>query len=286
MKMILARLLLRLLAFLPLKLLRALAAILARLPLVLPRRRRRLLEDNLVRAFPDLDATDRTRLARANRIEMLRTAFEAAPLWMRSRAWVECRITAVEGRERIDCALVEGRGVLVLGGHLGQWELSILHGFVELPISFLYKPPRSDVADRLLTRYRTRFGGEMIATGGAGLRTALRRLRTGRAVGMLFDQMPRAGDSRTASFFAHQTATMTLPHRLVRATGCTVIMGHCLRTGDGWKIVFDEVPGGDDPDPAVALAAMNRALEQVIMRAPEQYLWHYRRFDSLSGKNG
>lgn len=279
MKIFLARLLLHLLAWLPLKLVRTLATSIAALPLILPRRRRQLLEANLARAFPDLTTLERARLGRANRIEMLSTAFESALLWQRPRGWIKSRILAVEGREMLDHHLASGRGVLVLGGHLGQWELSILYGFFNLPISFLYKPPRSMAADRLLTRYRTRFGGEMITTGGAALRTAVRRLRAGRAVGMLFDQLPKAGDSRMAPFFGHPTATMTLPHRLVRATGCAVVMGHCLRTAGGWKIVFDEVPGADDPDPTVALAAMNGALERVIRRAPAQYLWHYRRFD-------
>jgi len=284
MKILAARLLLRLLAMLPLKLLRALAAVVGTLLGALPWRRHRLLAANLARAFPELSDTERLRLARANRIEMARTAFESALLWHRSRAWISRHIVAVEGRERVDRRLAEGRGLLVLGGHLGQWELSILYGFFELPISFLYKPPRSAEAERQLNCMRTRFGGQMIRTGGPALRTVLKQLRAGRAVGMLFDQLPKAGDARLVPMFGQAVATMTLPHRLIQATGCAVVMGHCLRTSGGWKIVFDDVPGADDPDPSAALAAMNRALERAIERAPAQYLWHYRRFDSLLGR--
>ena len=116
------------------------------------------------------------------------------------------------------------------------------------------------------------------------MRRAVRRLRHGKAVGMLFDQLPRAGDSVQAPFFGQSVATMTLPHRLIQATGCAVVMGHCLRVGDAWKIRFDPVPDADNREPQVAAAAMNRVLEDVVRAAPEQYLWQYRRFESLPGR--
>lgn len=281
MKIAFARALLRLLALLPLAAARMLARALAGISGLLPWRGHRRLDDNLRRAFPELNAVERRRLARDNRSAMLATVLESGGLWRRRRDWIEQRIVSVDARDPMDAALAHGRGVLVLGGHLGQWELSILYGSLNFPIAYLYKPPRSDELDRLLTAHRARFGAEMIPTGGAALRRALRQLRGGGALGLLFDQLPRAGDSRSVPFFGQTVATMTLPHRLIRATGCEVVMGHCLRGPGGWRIVFDPVPGAADPDPDTALAAMNHALEQRIRTAPEQYLWHYKRFDAL-----
>lgn len=284
MKIFLAKALLRLLSVLPLRLLRAFAVPAATLIGALPSRRNATLKDNLALAFPKLNERELRRLARANRIEMLSTVLEAALLWHRSRDWVERHIVAVEGGESVDRLLAEGRGLLLLGGHLGQWELTILRGHLTLPIAFLYKPPRSAVADRLLSEYRCRFGGEMIPTGGPALRRALRQLRAGRALGMLFDQLPKGGESVQTRFFGRDVATMTLPHRLIRATGCAVAMGHCLRVPGGWKVRVDAVPDADHPDPEVAMAAMNRVLEQVVLEAPEQYLWQYRRFQALPAR--
>lgn len=281
MKIFLARVVLRLLSVLPLTLLRALAVPAAMVIGVLPSRRHATLRANLALAFPNLDERELRRLARANRVEMLTTVVEAALLWHRSRAWIERRIVAVEGQAWLDRLLAEGRGLLVLGGHLGQWELAILHGHLTLPVAFVYKPPRSAVADRLLASYRSRFGGEMIPTGGPALRRALRQLRAGRALGMLFDQLPKGGESVQARFFGRDVATMTLPHRLIQATGCAVAMGHCLRVPGGWKVRFDPVPDADHPDPRIAMAAMNRVLEAAVRAAPEQYLWQYRRFQAL-----
>lgn len=284
MKLFAARVLLRLLSFVPLPAQHGLARLIARPARRLPWRKNVIIDRNLQMAFPELDAAARRRLARANTAAMLATAFETGALWHRPRGWIERRIRAVEGREAVDEALATGRGVLVLGGHLGQWELSILYGSMTLPIDYLYKPPKSEIVDRALTARRSRFGARMIPTGGPAMRRAVRQLRAGRALGMLFDQLPKGGEYVAAPFFGQDVATMTLPHRLVQATGCAVVMGHCLRLpgGRGWKIVFDAVPGAGDPNPIHAAAAMNRALEAAIRRAPEQYLWQYRRFDPVA----
>lgn len=286
MKLSLARLLLRLLAWMPLTVIRALAEVVATIVVILPGKRRRTIAENLELALPELSLRARRRLIRRNLAAMTATVLESALLWHRPRTWVERHIVAVEGREHVERARAQGKGLLFIGGHLGQWELSVLYGSIALPIAFLYKPPRSARADALLTERRGRFGAEMIPTGGAALRRALRQLRAGRVVGMLFDQLPRGGEFVDAGFFGRTTAAMTLPHRLVGATGCSVVMGHCLRVPGGWKVVFDPVPGADDPDPVRACEALNRALEHAVRRAPEQYLWHYRRFAALSVRSG
>lgn len=285
MKLALARLLLYLLGWMPLGLVRGLARALASVVGVLPGKRRRILAGNLEQVFPELSAPARRRLLHSNLAAMAMTLLESALLWHRPRGWVERHILSVEGQEHVEFARAQGCGLLFIGGHLGQWELSILYGSMNLPIAFLYKPPRSARADALLTAKRSRFGAEMIPSGGAALRRALRQLRAGRVVGMLFDQLPRAGDFIEAGFFGHSVATMRLPQRLVQATGCAVVMGHCLRVPGGWKVVFDPVPGVENPDPQHATQALNDALEQAIQRAPEQYLWQYRRFESLPDRS-
>ncbi len=278
------RLVLRVSAWLPLRVQDLLARLVARLVRLFGWRKLDIVHANLAVAFPSLSRRETERLARANTREMVRTLLECGPAWHRDKTWIQRHILAVRGRSYVERPLQAGRGVLVLGGHLGNWELSILYGSLTLPIDYLYKPPRSAEVDRLLSGYRSRFGTEMIATGGAAMRRAVRKLRGGGALGMLFDQLPRGGDSVQAPFFGRPVATMTLPHRLVRATGCAVVMGHCLRVSGGWKIRFDPVPDADHPDPEIAAAAMNRVLEQVVRDAPEQYLWQYRRFEALPGR--
>ncbi len=285
MKPFFGRLLLGILGRLPLRVHRWIAIAFAPVLRVVGWRKQAIAAENLDRAFPELEPAQRRALARDNVRELLQTVSECGPLWHRSAAWVDSRIVEVQGRSHLESAMAGGRGMLMLGGHLGNWELAILFGSLRMPFDFLYKPPGSERLDRLLTERRSRFGARMVPTGGAAMRRVLRALRGGGAVGLLFDQLPRGGDYVIAPFFGHPVATMTLPHRLIQATGCVVVMGHCFRaeSGIGWKVRFVTVPGAEDPDPVAAAAAMNRALEAEIRSAPAQYLWHYRRFQQLGG---
>jgi len=284
MRIFLGRLFLRISSWIPLGVQRWVAAVISALLRYTGWRKLDIIRTNLARAYPELASDTIEQMTRANSREMVSTIMECGSAWHRGKAWLQRRIVRVQGRRHVEEPLQAGRGVLVLGGHLGNWEVSILYGSLTLPIAYLYKPPRSTEVDRLLTASRSRFDGEMIATGGASMRRAVRKLRAGQAVGMLFDQLPRGGDSVQTPFFGQDVATMTLPHRLVQATGCAVVMGHCLRVPRGWQIRFDPVPDADHHDPQVSAAAMNGVLEQVVRDAPAQYLWQYRRFEALPAR--
>lgn len=285
MKILFGRWLLAILGRMSLPAIGAFASAVAAASRTFGRRRLQRAESNIARAFPALDARQRSRMVRENTRALVRTALECGPIWHRDAHWIRSRLSDADaGRALLEDAQARGRGVLMLGGHLGNWELTILFGSLVLPVDFLYKPPKSEALDALLTARRGRFGARMVPTGGAAMRRVLGSLRAGGAVGLLFDQLPRGGDFVEAPFFGQPVATMTLPHRLIRRTGCSVVMGHCLRTADGrgWRARIESVPGADDPDPIRAATAMNRALENAVRAAPEQYLWHYRRFQRLA----
>jgi KDO2-lipid IV(A) lauroyltransferase len=281
MKIAALRLLLGLLARLPLPLVRVLGRMLGALPIG---GRRRRVASNLALAFPEADPADRARLARRNRQAMMTTLLETALLWGRPRPWLERHWAPDEQWAIVEDAMASGRGLLLVGGHLGQWEASVLYGTLQLPITYLYKPPDDPRLDRALTERRSRFGGEFVATGSAGMRRALRRLRAGEAVGLLFDQLPRGGEFGAAPFFGRDVPTMTLAWRLAQRTGCEVVLGHVVRVEAGWQPRFRALPGlAGEADPAEAARRMNAALEAEVRAFPEQYLWRYRRFDPVSG---
>ena len=280
MKIAVLRLLLGLLARLPLPLARWTGRALGRLPIG---GRRRRVAANLAMAFPEATPSERAGLARRNRQAMMTTLIETGLFWGRSREWLMRHWTPDEQWSLVEDAMASGRGLLLIGGHLGHWEASVLYGTLQLPITYLYKPPGDPRLDRALTERRRRFGGEFVATGSAGMRRALRRLRAGEAVGLLFDQLPRGGEFVEAPFFGRDVPTMTLAWRLARRTGCEVVLGHVVRVEAGWQPRFRALEGlADEPDAARAAARMNAALEAEIRAFPEQYLWRYRRFDPVS----
>lgn len=286
MELFFARLLLRLTAWLPLPVIRLLAIVLGHLVNAWPgrpfKRTRQRIFDHLRLAFPEKSEAELRTLRRRNLIEMLSTALENGPLWYRSRAWLERRIQ-LNGWQHIEQAQQSGRGVLMVSGHLGNWETAALYMTMKLPMVYLYKAPKSKKVDQLLTERRARFGGRFIPAGSPALRQMLRQLKVGAAAGLLFDQRPKAGDSVIAPFFGQPVETMTLVHELAKRTACQVLMVDCIRLpgAHGWKISIDPMDKAFvQLDSAQVATHLNAALEQRIREVPAQYLWQYKRFST------
>lgn len=275
------RLLIAFIGILPLALLHRIAVPLGWLMDRLPWRRHRVIDTNLSLCFPDLDPAERRRLRRSYLIELWRLSLEAGTIWCWSRARLERHIHRDETWKAVEAAAASGRGVMVVSGHVGNWELLNLYLSLNLPMATLYRAPKSAILDAFITAPRTRFGGRMIPGGSPALRELLVQLKAGKAIGIAADIQPKQGGGEFVDLFGTPALTMTLVNKLARKTGCAVFFSWAERLpgGRGWSLHFtpaDEAIRG--PDPAVALEPMNRWLEDVIRQAPTQYLWLYKRF--------
>ena len=289
MKIVIALALIRVLSWLPLRPLYALADPVGRLLFRLPLRKHAVIRTNLAIAFPELSPEARARLHRGHLIEMVRMVLESGAIWHWSAERLQRHVRVVKGWSHVEAAQQAGRGVLLISGHLGSWELGPLLAGLNGGFSGLYKAPRDPRVDRAVTRSRGRFGAQLITTGSPAMRRLLRELKAGGVVGLLMDQQPRQGEGVWAPFFGRLALTMSLVHRLARRTDCAVIFGSVRRTTRpaGWEFHLApvcETVAGDDP--VAAATALNAHLERAIRSVPAQYLWLYKRWSLQPGDLG
>ena len=114
-------------------------------------------------------------------------------------------------------------------------------------------------------------------------------VRRGEAVGLLPDQVPPDGLGAWAPFFCKPAYTMTLAARLVQQTGALPLLawGERLEGGRGWVVhvaPFEERLPEEPAAQAESAAAVNRAMETLIRRRPQQYLWGYNRYKTPSAR--
>jgi KDO2-lipid IV(A) lauroyltransferase len=258
----------RLVARLPLRWSQAFGAAFGRAALALSSGYRRKSADNL--AFAGL--LDDERLRRTAE-EAGRAAGETPFVWFGDDARVEALIR-VEGQDALDRARAAGRGVILLTPHLGCFEAAARAVARSGPITVLYKPPRLPAVRRLVETGRESPGVRPVPASASGVRALLRALKRAEAIGVLPDQVPSDGDGVWAPFFGRPAYTMTLPQRLARATGASVLLacGERLPDGAGWRVRFEPLEGDASPE------AVNRAMETMIRRIPEQYFWGYNRY--------
>jgi len=149
------------------------------------------------------------------------------------------------------------------------------------PITVLYRPAHKVWLRELVDTARARPGLATAPATLAGVRQMFRALRRGEAVGLLPDQVPPAGLGVWAPFFGRKAYTMTLAARLVQQTGATPLLawGERLAHGKGYVVRLSALGDPLPPDDPVAAATIvNRAMEGLIRRAPQQYLWGYNRY--------
>jgi KDO2-lipid IV(A) lauroyltransferase len=213
-----------------------------------------------------------------------RVVFELPWVWMRPRAAVLARVTAVTGWEHVEALHAKGRGVVLLTPHMGAFEVAAQLIGARLPITVLYRAPRQAWLEPLMRRGREGGGVSLAAADGSGVRRLLRTLRDGGLVGILPDQVPANGEGVWADFFGRPAYTMTLAARLTEtAEGPLMVFAERLPDGRGFHLHFlpPEVPVTGDTQARVE--AINRNVETLVRRYPTQYIWGYKRYKCPPG---
>ncbi len=233
---------------------------------------------NLALCFPHLPAPERRALLRRHLQQLAMATLELGPLWLWPGPRVLAHIRAITGEAPLGKAMARG-GAMVLTPHWGAWEVAGLYLSSRYPMTFLYRPSRLGLDD-LVHPARQRLGGRAVAVAGPGLRVLCRDQDSGRLIGVLPDQEPAPTAGVFAPWFGQPALTATLVGRLVaRRPGPVFIVGaRRLPRGRGYDLECWQVTAPATPDDVSWAAAVNAAVERVIRRAPEQYLWCYRRF--------
>ena len=272
----------RFLGIFPLRLLHALGALVGWLAWVASPTYRRHLEENLALAYTPAEsgAIRPAAIAHAGR-----GVLELPRVWMRPQAEVIGMVTRVSGWEVVEQAWQRGEGILFLTPHLGCFEITAQYYASHAPITVLYRPPKQRWLQPLIETGRGGANLHLAPADLSGVRRMLKALKRREAVGMLPDQVPGTGEGVWADFFGRPAYTMTLAGRLTEASRATVIMAYAERLpgGAGFHLHLMAPATPIEGPLAARAAAINRALEALIRRCPDQYLWGYNRYKSPRG---
>lgn len=283
MKNHLAPALFKLLALLPLGMLRGLGSVLGSLLWLLNGRSANVTRINIALCFPHLSAAEQARLARHSLQETAKTAMEAGAIWRNSWAWLDSKIVTKEGDDLLRSKLAQGKGVLVLAPHHGNWEVVAPYLASVANLTAMYQPLANAKMDELVLAGRSKLNITMAPTNRKGVMMLFKALQSGTIVGVLPDQVPAAdAGGEIAPFFDQPALTMTLVSGLIQRTGCLVCSCYAERVAGGFKIVVMEAdPAIYSEDAATSVAGLNASVARCVMRAPAQYQWEYKRFGRL-----
>jgi KDO2-lipid IV(A) lauroyltransferase len=273
----------RLLAWLPLRVLQAMGAGMGMLLLWRQSASTRHMAANLRIVRPDDSAADHRRLLQAVARESGKSAWEIIKIWGGGAGRALHLVREVRGEALLDAALAKGSGVIIAAPHLGCWEVLNYWLCRKTPMAILYRPPRIAALEALLRKVRVALAPAQVRADGAGVRQLYKRLGQGGTVGILPDQKPREGEGRFAPFFGREALTMVLLPRLAARTGATVLYAFAERLPRGAGYRIHVLPAPDsiaDADLDRACAALNRGVQDCVELAFTQYQWQYKRYSA------
>jgi KDO2-lipid IV(A) lauroyltransferase len=279
----LAPLIFKLLALLPLGALRGLGSAIGLSMWLLNGRAAKVTRENIALCFPELSPVEQARLARQSLQETAKTAMEAGAIWRHSWAWLQSNIVAMEGDEILRAKLAEGKGVLVLAPHHGNWEVVAPYLASVANLTAMYQPLENPKMDELVLAGRSKLNITMAPTNRKGVMMLFKALQGGTIVGILPDQVPgRDAGGEVAPFFGQPALTMTLVQGLIQRTGCAVCSCYAERVAGGFKVVVIEADAQIySQDPLTSVTGLNASVAACVRRAPAQYQWEYKRFRGL-----
>ena len=197
-------------------------------------------------------------------------------------------IVRVEGVSDMIKAFEAGKGILILTGHFGNFEVSTVAGIEHFPqvkgrIHFLRRPIKPKWLSDLLTRRFNQAGFGVVGRRGS-LEEIVSTLERGDAVVFPFDQYARRPEGIEVEFFGFAAGTYKSMALIALATGAPVLPAASWREPDGTHVLHflpPLVPILDDDVGAEIrrnTRAFNQALELAIVRHPEQWWWVHRRW--------
>jgi len=240
------------------------------------------LRENLQNFDANLHPATLQKVLRASVSEAGKSITELPWIWRRPLAEVLSKVRNCYGREYFDEARQSGRGLIVLTPHIGCFEIIGLYVAAEMPMTCMYSTPKRAWMDNIIRSGRQRGKMFLARADIGGVRTLLKALKRGEAIGLLPDQVPSHGEGEWVDFFGRAAYTMTLAGRLLEASGARVLMSYVIRRphGDGYDIYFAPL----DLQPGTAVTRqINSALEKIIRTCPAQYLWSYNRYKAPPG---
>ncbi len=245
--------------------------------------RKDVVEKQIAGAFPEKSREEIQRIARASFEHLGRTAIETALLPRQGDRAILKLVEQVDGWEHVERAQSEGKGMIFVAGHHGNWEL--LGGYIAargIPFEVIARGMGNPLFGDYINEIRTSLGMIVMHDSEAVRRTP-RALRAGRAVGFLSDQGVKGLASTYVTFLGRPAKTPRGAAVFALRFNAPVFFVDGIRLPNGkYRVIIEPVEvtltGDREKDVDAIVIRFTELLEKWVRKVPEQYFWQHRRW--------
>ena len=238
---------------------------------------------NLMRSFPEKDTDEIISITKGvyRHFAIVAAEFFDMPYISKENIskWVD-----VDGLENYQTAISQGKGVLSIVAHFGNWELmTIAVPFYLKPMYIVYRPLDNKVIDNIVEYVRTLQGNELIPKGGSGKRI-MDLLKDNQIIGILSDQNVSKREGVFVDFFGRTACTGVGLAVMAMRSGAPVIPAFMARQKSGkYKLILkpaiEAVCTEDyETDLRVNTQRFTKIVEEIVREYPEQWFWFHQRW--------
>ena len=247
-------------------------------------RHRKLVMDNLNLAYKDeLSHKEKKEIARGTYQHYASMFIDLIRPYKVTEAKV-ARLAEYEGRENLDNAYAQGKGVLVLTAHFGYWEfMGVAQGYTGNTLDVLARKLDNPLLDKILTNYRSQSGNNVVYKKNA-IKAILETLKAKRGAAVLIDQNVNPNRGIFVSFFGVPACTTTVVSSLAVKTGAPIVPAFSLPLpGRRWKFIYEkpveyEICENKKETIEKLTQQCTEIIESYIRKQPEVWLWLHRRW--------
>lgn len=238
---------------------------------------------NLELSFPELSESEIDDMVTENFKNTGMALIETGITWFWP-TWRFKRILIAKDIEELKRLDKEGKGALLCCVHALNLEITArAFGVLGLQGYGVYRPHSNPAYEFIQYRGRSHNGNQLVYR--RDIKQMIRVLRDGHRLFYLPDQDYGHNKSVFVPFFAVEQACTTTGTSIIAYTSkCAIVPGSGFRNAEGkYEIMADRNIEPDYPkkDEVAAAAYMNKFVEEIIMRAPEQWMWLHKRYKSL-----
>ncbi len=250
---------------------------------ILPRERKKAL-NSLQIAFPEKSEDERQLLAQKS-FENLGKSFFELIFYSKNPHLPLDDIIAVEGLEHFDRALLEGKGVIAVTSHVGNWELLGMYiarkGY---PVTAVAREINNEGIDQMMKEFRQKNGTPTIMRKNdlGTVKRIIQALRDNRLLAVLIDQDARV-PAVFVDFFGKPARTPSGPVSIAMSTDSPLLVGFIVREKDNrHRIIIKPAPikkSGERKENVLHNTwIITQMVEEIIRRYPDQWVWMHRRW--------
>jgi KDO2-lipid IV(A) lauroyltransferase len=245
------------------------------------RSHRRIARENLYSVFKDEKGEKIDKIIKRVYLNLGQNLAEFFYIPWVDRRFVD-RFVEIKGKKYIDRAFAQGKGVINVVGHFGNWELiNPIYRVFNYPLTAVAYPQNNKLTNELINQYRTS-SGAMIVSNEEPYKNLVEILRQGGLLLLVADQ-DAGGNGIFVDFLGKQASTAKGPAILALRTSAPIIITCLVRNGSGYQMIMSKPlelvkTGNWKEDVLINTRLWCKVLEEYIYQYPDQWFWLHRRW--------